>query len=76
MDQAQDEITKEVTAEVPGTWTTTCTPPGSSEGIYLAEPGTTFDCAVTGTTEAGEQQSGTAVVTVDDNEGNISFEIQ
>lgn len=76
MDQAQDEITKEVTTQVPGTWSTTCNPPGSSEGIYLAPPGTTFDCDVTGTTDGGEQQSGTAVVTVDDNEGNISFEIK
>ncbi|MCB0914247.1 MAG: DUF4333 domain-containing protein [Actinobacteria bacterium] len=76
LDQAQDEITKEVTAQIPGNWTTTCAPPGSSSGIYVAPPGTTFDCVVSGTTAGGEQQEGTAVVTVDDNKGNISFSVQ
>jgi hypothetical protein len=76
MDKAQEEITSKVTEQVPGTWTTTCNPPKASGGVYLAEPGSTFDCSVTGVTGDGQEQSGTAVVTVDDNKGNISFEIQ
>jgi hypothetical protein len=73
LDQTQAEITKEVVAQAPGTWTTTCTPPGSNANVYLAEPGTTFDCVVAGTFEDGEATEATATVTVEDNAGNISF---
>ncbi len=76
LDRAQEEITNEVTAQIPGSWTTACSPVGASAGIYLATPGTTFDCTVSGTTSSGEQQNGTAMVTVDDNKGNISFVVQ
>jgi hypothetical protein len=76
MDQAQDLVTNFVTENVPGTWTTTCNPPGAQGNIYVATPQTDFECQVTGTTAGGEQQSGTAIVTVDDNEGNVSVRVE
>ena len=76
MNQAQEKITTELTKQVPGTWTTTCNPQGSNDGIYVAKPQTTFDCSVSGTTAAGEQQNGTVEVTVTDNKGNITWKVK
>ncbi len=74
-DQAQAAVTKFVTQQVPGTWQTTCTMPGSQGGVYVATPGSTFSCQITGTTAEGANQSGTATVTVDDNQGNVSIKV-
>ena len=41
----------------------------------MATPGSTFSCQITGTTAEGANQSGTATVTVDDNQGNVSIKV-
>lgn len=74
-DKAQTAVTNYITEKVPGTWSTTCEMPGAQGGVYVATPGGTFTCQVTGTTAAGEKQSGTATVTVDDNQGNVSIQV-
>lgn len=74
-DKAQEAVTTFVTQKVPGTWTTTCTMPGAQGGVYIATPGSTFTCQVSGTTAEGANQTGTATVTVDDNEGNVSIQV-
>lgn len=74
-DKAQTAVTNFVTQKVPGTWQTACDMPGSQGGVYVAAVGSTFTCQISGTTAEGASQSGTATVTVDDNQGNVSIKV-
>ncbi len=60
----QTKINEQLTQQVPGNWETSCKPQGVTGTVYVAQPGSTFDCTVTGTTESGEAKTETAVVTV------------
>lgn len=75
LDKVQTDISTGVSAKVPGTWTTECSPPGASGGIYVAAVGSTFTCQVSGTSAAGEQQSGQVEATVADIGGGVNWRL-
>lgn len=76
LDKAQTSIAAEVTKQVPGKWAIACDPTGASGGLYVADPGATFDCTITGTTAQGQAQKGTLVVTVKDSDGNVEWKVK
>lgn len=75
LDQVREKTATQLAAQIPGNWTTTCNPEGAAGGIYVATPGTTFTCSVSGTSADGSPESGQIVVTVKDVDGNISWKL-
>ncbi len=69
----QEKLSAKVAESQPGTWTTACNPTGAQQGYYIAKPGTTFDCEVSGTAADGTAKTGTLAVTVTDADGNVSL---
>lgn len=75
LDQVRAKTAAQLAAQIPGKWTTTCDPAGASGGIYVATPGTTFTCSVSGTTADGTAKTGKIEVEVKDVDGNISWKL-
>jgi hypothetical protein len=75
LDQVRLKTATQLAEQIPGDWTTTCDPAGASGGIYVATPGTTFTCSVSGTAADGSQESGEIEVEVKDVDGNITWKL-
>jgi hypothetical protein len=74
LDRAQSTIADQLESKIGGKWSLSCDPAGADR-IYVVAVDETFTCTAEGTNAEGRAQTGDIVVTVDDTEGNVSWEI-
>jgi hypothetical protein len=74
LDRAQSRIAGQLADKIAGKWSLICNP-ADAERFYVVAVDESFQCTAKGTDEGGDPVTRDIVVTVDDTEGNVTWEV-